>query len=64
VRTIFEFSAENAEIADWVVDGAVSREPLSGVKFPDQQGKYREFSSFGASRAALQPNKLYLLSGF
>jgi len=30
-----------------VADGAVCCEPLSGVRFPIKQGKYREFDRFG-----------------
>jgi hypothetical protein len=32
-----------------MVDDAVSIEPVSTVKFPDQQGKYREFPRFWRS---------------
>ena len=34
------------KIADWLADDAVSIEPVSSIKFPDQQGKYREFLRF------------------
>jgi hypothetical protein len=45
----FQGFAENAEIVDWVADDAVWCELLSTFKFPDHQGKYREFCGFGSS---------------
>ena len=46
MRTIFESFAVNAKIADWLADGAVWVELLSGLVFPDKQGKNREKSRF------------------
>jgi hypothetical protein len=37
---------------DWLGEDAVSCELLSACKFPDQQGKYREFCDFRTDPAA------------
>jgi hypothetical protein len=34
------------------------------VKFPDHQGKYREFSRFRPPEAAWKPKNSYILAGF
>ena len=34
MRSIFDFPAENAKMADWVADDAVRYEPLSARKIP------------------------------
>ena len=39
-------SGESLKLGDWLADDAVCREPLSVLRFPDQQGKYREFRDF------------------
>ena len=36
-------------VGDWLLEEPVCCELLSGVKFPDHQGKYREFLRFGPS---------------
>jgi hypothetical protein len=48
MRTIFEFSTENAKSVDWLADDAVCCELLSVIEFPDHQGKYRELRAFEA----------------
>ena len=58
MRTIFYLRVENAEIANWVADHAVSRELLSAVKFPDHQGKYREFCRFWFYLKSIEGRKL------
>jgi len=60
----FQGFAENAEIVDWVADGAVWIEPLSGVKFPDKQGKNREFMRFQARSKRLEARKVEDRLGF
>jgi hypothetical protein len=54
MRSIFDFSAENAKIA-WMAEGAVCCEPFSTSDFPDHQGKYRKFRR---SRAILHKSGL------
>jgi hypothetical protein len=38
---------------DSMADGGVRREPVSVVKFPDHQGKYREFLGLSSVRPIL-----------
>ena len=64
MRTIFELSAENAKVADWVADGAVSVEPVSALKLPDQQGRYRDFIKFGTSLVLVVDRKSFLRAAF
>jgi hypothetical protein len=47
MRTIFDFSAENVEGADYLADDAVRFEPLSQGKIPCYREKYREFHESG-----------------
>ena len=50
MRTIFEFSAENAEIADWVADDPVRRELLSrsnSLMIRENTGNFRDLGPFG-----------------
>jgi hypothetical protein len=64
MRTIFKFSAENAKIADWVADGAVWRELLSGSNsliIRENTGNFRDFGGLGVG---LRPNNPCVLSGF
>jgi hypothetical protein len=52
MRPIFDFSTENAKIADWLADDAVCCEPLSVIEFPVRQGRYREYSQFRPVRVS------------
>jgi len=57
MRTIFEFPAENAKIADCLADGAVLCELLSGSNsliIRENTGNYRDFGHLGVE---LGPNK-------
>jgi hypothetical protein len=64
MRTIFEFSAENAEIADWVADDPVRCELLSrsnSLMIRENTGNFRDFGPLGDR---WQPKKPYLLWSF
>jgi hypothetical protein len=64
MRRIFQLSAENAKIGDWVADEAVWREPLSAANsliIRENTGNSRDL---GRPEADLQAKKPCLLSGF
>jgi len=63
MRTIFEFSEENAKIADCLADGAVSRELLSAVKIPWWSGKIQGTSRIRGAFAASSSPKVSVSNG-
>jgi hypothetical protein len=48
----------------WLLDDAVISEPLSASRFPDHQGKYREFCDFRPREADCWHRKAARLRGF